>query len=96
MSQEFCINEPSPDLKKRKNKPTRGALEPKITKRSQKVLMNPDSCFCIEQKGVDARSGCCSKHGGTCGCKDGSVQCCDGTASSSCTCHDNHKHSAAK
>ncbi len=30
--------------------------------------------------------GCCSWHGGVCGCVGSSVQCCDGTASPSCRC----------
>ncbi len=33
------------------------------------------------------RSGCCSWHGGVCGCSStGRVICCDGTLSPSCTC----------
>lgn len=33
------------------------------------------------------RSGCCSWHGGVCGCDSfGRVVCCDGTTSPSCTC----------
>ena len=31
--------------------------------------------------------GCCSWHGGECGCQDGRDACCDGTLSPSCTCH---------
>jgi hypothetical protein len=31
--------------------------------------------------------GCCSWHGGECGCKDGRDVCCDGTFSPSCSCH---------
>lgn len=30
--------------------------------------------------------GCCSGHGGVCGCKNGRSQCCDGTQSPSCQC----------
>lgn len=30
--------------------------------------------------------GCCSWHGGQCGCSGGRVTCCDGTVSPSCTC----------
>ena len=33
-----------------------------------------------------ARSGCCSHHGGVCGCSGDTIMCCDGTASPSCTC----------
>jgi len=31
--------------------------------------------------------GCCSHHGGVCGCSGGRKECCDGTLSPSCTCH---------
>lgn len=34
-----------------------------------------------------ARSGCCSHHGGVCGCSGGRVVCCDGIYSPSCTCN---------
>ena len=32
------------------------------------------------------RSGCCSWHGGVCGCQGGRALCCDGTLSPSCGC----------
>lgn len=32
------------------------------------------------------RRGCCSHHHGQCGCSDGQVICCDGTASPTCGC----------
>lgn len=32
------------------------------------------------------RSGCCSRHGGVCGCSDGRTKCCDGTLSPTCQC----------
>jgi hypothetical protein len=31
--------------------------------------------------------GCCSYHGGECGCSDGRDVCCDGTYSPTCSCH---------
>jgi hypothetical protein len=31
--------------------------------------------------------GCCSWHGGECGCSNGREMCCDGSASPTCTCH---------
>ncbi len=31
--------------------------------------------------------GCCSHHGGVCGCSGGRKKCCDGSLSPSCTCH---------
>ena len=36
---------------------------------------------------VSARSGCCSHHGGVCGCSGGRQLCCDGSLSPSCTCY---------
>lgn len=35
---------------------------------------------------LDDRSGCCSYHGGVCGCSGGRARCCDGTLSPSCGC----------
>lgn len=32
------------------------------------------------------RQGCCSHHGGVCGCSSGSALCCDGNLSPSCGC----------
>ncbi len=32
------------------------------------------------------RQGCCSWHGGVCGCVGGRAKCCDGTLSPSCGC----------
>ena len=32
------------------------------------------------------RRGCCSHHGGVCGCENGRAVCCDGTISPSCGC----------
>lgn len=34
-----------------------------------------------------AQRGCCSHHGGVCGCSGGNDICCDGAASPSCGCH---------
>ena len=36
--------------------------------------------------GALERRGCCSGHGGVCGCDGGFVGCCDGTASQACGC----------
>ena len=33
-----------------------------------------------------AQRGCCSHHGGVCGCYRGRTQCCDGSLSPSCQC----------
>lgn len=35
---------------------------------------------------VIAGRGCCSRHGGVCGCSGGRSKCCDGTLSPSCQC----------
>jgi hypothetical protein len=44
----------------------------------------------LEKSTVD-RSGCCSHHGGVCGCSGARQQCCDGALSPSCTCnHDDN------
>ena len=42
------------------------------------------------QKIEITRSGCCSWHGGVCGCDEftGRIICCDGTLSPSCRCYD--------
>ena len=32
------------------------------------------------------RRGCCSHHGGVCGCSDGRALCCDGSLSPTCGC----------
>lgn len=36
-----------------------------------------------------AQRGCCSHHGGVCGCSGGTAMCCDGNPSPSCGCHAN-------
>nr|DAJ04340.1 MAG TPA: Protein of unknown function (DUF3761) [Caudoviricetes sp.] len=40
----------------------------------------------IEYTPIVRRSGCCSHHGGVCGCYYGRAQCCDGALSPSCGC----------
>lgn len=34
----------------------------------------------------EEKRGCCSHHGGVCGCQGGRALCCDGTLSPSCSC----------
>ena len=36
-----------------------------------------------------AQRGCCSWHGGVCGCNGGRAVCCDGKLSPTCGCHSN-------
>ena len=52
----------------------------------EKVLISFILMFLIFPLNVFARSGCCSHHGGVCGCKSSRVTCCDGSYSPSCTC----------
>lgn len=42
--------------------------------------------FFFIPKDIRAQQGCCSYHGGVCGCSGISKLCCDGTLSPSCTC----------
>jgi predicted transporter len=42
-----------------------------------------------------ARRGCCSHHGGVCGCSQGRAVCCDGTYSPTCGC-DKHEEQQDK
>lgn len=46
-------------------------------------LSSKDSFTEIEDP---SRSGCCSWHGGVCGCSYGRAMCCDGQLSPSCGC----------
>ena len=41
---------------------------------------------CEPVKDTVVQSGCCSWHGGVCGCSGGRALCCDGTPSPSCGC----------
>jgi hypothetical protein len=40
----------------------------------------------IYNVGDEQRRGCCSHHGGVCGCRSGRALCCDGQLSPSCGC----------
>jgi hypothetical protein len=42
---------------------------------------------CLLDESVPMGQGCCSHHGGECGCQDGRDVCCDNTFSPTCTCH---------
>ena len=44
-----------------------------------------EMCLIPQQNIVEAR-GCCSSHGGVCGCSMGQATCCDGSLSPSCGC----------
>lgn len=43
--------------------------------------------LCLASEDNPMGQGCCSWHGGECGCQDGRDVCCDDTLSPSCTCH---------
>jgi hypothetical protein len=49
-----------------------------------------DICLALRAEAASpeelAKRGCCSWHGGVCGCSGGRVVCCDGSFSPSCTC----------
>jgi hypothetical protein len=49
------------------------------------------SCEQLQKEGFTqeqlAQRGCCSWHGGVCGCTGGRAVCCDGKLSPSCGCH---------
>lgn len=40
----------------------------------------------LQQQTLIEKRGCCSWHGGVCGCVGGRAKCCDGTLSPSCGC----------
>lgn len=46
-----------------------------------------ETCFCIDQKNLDARKDCCPSHTETPTCVDKAVICADGKASAVCTCN---------
>lgn len=48
-------------------------------------ILTINKAYSINQNNEDKR-GCCSHHGGVCGCKNGRQVCCDETLSPSCTC----------
>ncbi len=50
----------------------------------KQVYIKSSSYISIDEP---SRSGCCSWHGGVCGCSMGSAVCCDGTTSPSCGCN---------
>jgi hypothetical protein len=43
--------------------------------------------FTLHSRHINERAGCCSHHGGVCGCSGSRAMCCDGTLSPSCRCY---------
>lgn len=46
---------------------------------------SPPACK-VSKEGDVERRGCCSHHGGVCGCAGGGARCCDGSMSPTCGC----------
>lgn len=73
---------------------TAGYVPCKICKPPVKSKAEVDGEDCFNLAGIGysydendpTRRGCCSWHGGVCGCENGRVVCCDGTYSPSCRC----------
>ena len=55
-----------------------------IAPSKEKVIMT--AALNIPAATTVEKRGCCSWHGGVCGCENGRVLCCDGTLSPTCTC----------
>lgn len=58
------------------------------------ALIYQDSTNCLQlgylaelNTNLIEKRGCCSHHGGVCGCSGSRQKCCDGTLSPSCTCY---------
>jgi hypothetical protein len=53
-----------------------------------KAEATSDSVPCMSRNGslLAAGAGCCQRHGGVCGCRDGTPKCCDGTIGDGCSC----------
>lgn len=49
------------------------------------MILAPETRAAPAETG-DAQRGCCSHHGGVCGCSGHTTMCCDGGASPSCQC----------
>lgn len=47
---------------------------------------SPSPPSSVAPEAMPERRGCCSWHGGVCGCSNGRAKCCDGTLSPSCGC----------
>lgn len=62
------------------------SLKPSQESQQSKCDNNKDGLAEMDIKKQLERSGCCSWHGGVCGCSSGRVVCCDGKLSPSCGC----------
>ena len=53
---------------------------------SSKAQTNEIKLACAKTDNEEQRKGCCSHHGGVCGCRNGKTVCCDDSLSPSCRC----------
>lgn len=66
------------------------------------IIVSADENSCVQLKTDNpiveqvAQRGCCSHHGGVCGCGGGRAVCCDGSYSPTCGCHANDVKSFLK
>ena len=62
--------------------------KPPVASQSKLNKEDNSNLAMLDTNTIVSRSGCCSWHGGQCGCDSstGRVVCCDGTLSPSCTC----------
>lgn len=63
------------------------ALSGSFGGQGEEIALTQVPLLCVAEAGIVMGQGCCSWHGGECGCKGGRDVCCDGTLSPSCTCH---------
>lgn len=59
-------------------------LRPLKTRNWRKILIPKK--ICVTNVTDVNRRGCCSNHGGVCGCSGNKKKCCDGTISPTCKC----------
>lgn len=62
------------------------SLIPSQESQQSKCASNKDNLAEVDVNKQLERRGCCSHHGGVCGCSSGRAQCCGGSLSSSCGC----------
>ena len=62
--------------------------KPPTASKSELNIQNKSCLASLQSNNTEPRQGCCSWHGGECGCNyaTGRVICCDGTLSPTCTC----------
>lgn len=68
------------------NQPIQQILKQSQESQQSECRINKDNLADLNVNKNLERSGCCSHHGGVCGCTGGRAQCCDGELSPSCGC----------